>query len=163
MVQTGEITKKQEANLLKKMGFKCKFAGSNGGLGSCDDPASYTDDINKTRQNLKSSDVTVRAAANAKLNKGLQIAKTLPQIGTFLRRVGQATVGGVAKALEATGIASPVGIAIEGMVEGGIYDYFRKQGYTDKQALSETFFPGIITGRPEGVPVSYTHLRAHET
>ena len=38
------------------------------------------------------------------------------------------------------------------MVEGGIYDYFRKQGYTDKQALSETFFPGIITGRPEGVP-----------
>ena len=152
LTQAGEITKKQEAQFLRKMGFKCKFAASKGGLGRCDDPANYVEDINKTRQNLKSTDVRVRAAANAKLNKGLQIAKTLPQIGTFLRRVGQATVGGVAKALQATGIGSPVGIAIEGMVEGGIYDYFKGQGYTDQQALSETFFPGMISGRPEGVP-----------
>ena len=144
--------KKLEAEILKKMGFKCKFAASTGGAARCDDPASYTDDINKTRQDLNSNDVRVRAAASAKLNKGLQVAKTLPQIGTFLRRVGQATVGGVAKALEATGIASPVGVAIEGMVEGGIYDYFRKQGYTHDQAYQETFFPGIVSGRPEGVP-----------
>jgi len=152
MVQEGVLNKKQQANFLKKMGFKCKFAASEGGLGRCDDPASYTDDINKTRQNLKSDDVRVRAAANAKLNKGLQIAKTLPQIGTFLRRVGQATVGGVAKALQATGIGTPVGLAIEGMVEGGVYDYFKGQGYTDQQALSETFFPGMVSGRPKGVP-----------
>jgi len=143
---------KAQAEILKKMGFKCKFAGSNGGLGSCDDPASYTDDINKTRQDLKSDDVRVRAAAQAKLTRGLDVAKTLPTIGKFLRRVGQATAGGVAKALEATGIASPVGVAIEGMVEGGIYDFFKGRGYTDKQALSETFFPGMISGRPEGVP-----------
>ena len=144
--------KKQQAEILRKMGFKCKFAASKGGLGDCDDPNSYTDDINKTRQDLKSTDVRVRAAANAKLNKGLQVAKTLPKIGTFLRRVGQATVGGVSKALQATGLTAPVGLAIEGIAEGGVYDYFKKQGYTDKQALSETFFPGIVSGRPEGVP-----------
>jgi hypothetical protein len=152
LVQEGVLSKKQQANFLKKMGFKCRFEGSKGGLGRCDDPANYVEDINKTRQNLKSDDVRVRAAANAKLNKGLQIAKTLPQIGTFLRRVGQATVGGVAKALQATGIGTPVGIAIEGIVEGGVYDYFKGQGYTDQQALSETFFPGMVSGRPEGVP-----------
>jgi len=144
--------KKTQANLLKKMGFKCKFAGSNGGAAKCDDPASYADDINKTRSELNSSDVAVRAAANAKLNKGLQVAKTLPTIGKFLRRVGQATVGGVSKALQATGLGTPVGLAIEGMVEGGIYDYYRGKGYTHDQAYSETFFPGIITGRKEGVP-----------
>ena len=143
---------KAQAEILKKMGFKCKFAASTGGAAKCDDPASYTDDINKTRQDLNSSDVAVRAAAKAKLDKSLQVAKTLPTIGKFLRRVGQATVGGVAKVLQTTGLGTPVGLAIEGMVEGGIYDYYRKQGYTHDQAYQETFFPGIITGRQEGVP-----------
>ena len=143
---------KIQAKVLRKMGFKCKFAGSNGGLGSCDDPASYVDDINKTRSELNSSDVAVRAAAKAKLDKGLKIAKTLPKIGTFLRRAGQATLGGVAKTLQATGLGTPVGLAIEGIVEGGIYDYYRGKGYTHDQAYQETFFPGIISGRPEGVP-----------
>ena len=144
--------KKSQAQILKKMGFKCKFAAKEGGLGKCDDPANYVEDINKTRADLNSNDVTVRAAANAKLNNGLKIAKTLPEIGTFLRRVGQATVGGVTSTLKALGLTTPVGYAIEGMVEGGVYDYFRKQGYTHDQAYAETFTPGIITGRPEGVP-----------
>ena len=153
--------KKSQAEILRKMGFKCKFAkaaadggriGLSTGSGRCDDPASYTDDINKTRQDLKSEDVRVRANAQAKLTRGLDIAKTLPTVGKFLRRVGQATVGGVAKTLQFLGVTSPIGIAIEGAVEGGIYDYFKKQGYTDQQALSETFFPGMISGRPEGVP-----------
>ena len=47
--------------------------------GRCDDPDSYTDDINKTRQDLKSEDVRVRANAQAKLTRGLDIAKTLPK------------------------------------------------------------------------------------
>ena len=151
--------KKSQAEILRKMGFKCKYDKADGGRiglstgsGRCDDPASYTDDINKTRQDLKSQDVRVRADAQAKLTKGLDVAKTLPKIGTFLRRVGQATVGGVAKTLQFLGVTSPIGIALEGIVEGGIYDYFKAQGYTDQQALSETFFPGIISGRPEGVP-----------
>ena len=146
------IDQKTKANLLKKMGFKCKFAGSNGGLGSCDDPASYVDDINKTRSELNSSDVAVRAAAKTKLNTSLQIAKTLPTIGKFLRRVGQATVGGVAKALQATGLGTHVGLAIEAIAEGGIYDYYRKKGYTHDQAYQEGFITPLITGRPEGVP-----------
>jgi hypothetical protein len=151
--------KKSQAEILRKMGFKCKFAKADGGRiglstgsGRCDDPASYTDDINKTRQDLKSDDVRVRANAQAKLTRGLDIAKTLPTVGKFLRRVGQATVGGVSKTLQFLGVTSPIGIALEGIVEGGIYDFFKARGYTDQQALSETFFPGIISGRPEGVP-----------
>ena len=154
-----QIDKKTEADILKTMGFKCKFAKADGGRiglstgsGRCDDPASYTDDINKTRKNLNSDDVRIRAAAKAKLDKGLKIAKTLPKIGTFLRRASQATLGSISKALQASGIASPVGLAIEGVVEGGIYDYYRGKGYTHDQAYQETFFPGIISGRPEGVP-----------
>jgi len=61
-------------------------------------------------------------------------------------------VGGVSKALQITGFGTPVGLAIEGMVEGGIYDYYRGQGYTHDQAYQETFFPGMFSGRPEGVP-----------
>ena len=154
--------KKSQAEILRKMGFKCKFAkvAADGGrirlekgtLGKCDDPASYTDYINKTRQDLKSEDVRVRANAQAKLTRGLDIAKTLPTVGKFLRRVGQATVGGVSKTLQFLGVTSPIGIALEGIVEGGIYDFFKARGYTDQQALSETFFPGMISGRPEGVP-----------
>jgi hypothetical protein len=152
--------KKQQSEILRKMGFKCKYAKADGGrirlkkgtLGKCDDPENYVEDINKTRADLNSNDVTVRAAANAKLNNGLNIAKKLPDIGTFLRRAGQATVGTVSSALKALGFTSPVGYAIEGMVEGGVYDYFRKQGYTHDQAYAETFTPGLITGRPEGVP-----------
>ena len=154
--------KKSQAEILRKMGFKCKFAkaAADGGrirlqkgtLGKCDDPASYTDDIDKSRQDLKSSDVRVRAAAQAKLDKSLQIAKTLPTIGKFLRRVGQATVGAVSSTLKGLGLTTPLGYAIEGIVEGGIYDFYRKKGYTHDQALAETLTPGLVSGRPEGVP-----------
>ena len=151
--EKGEVGSiKIQADILKKMGFKCKFAGSNGGAARCDDPASYTDDINKTRQGLRSNDVAVRAKAISKQRNALKIAKKLPTIGKFLRRVGQATVGGVSKALQVSGFGTPVGLAIEGIVEGGIYDYYLGQGYTEDQAYQETFFPGMITGRPEGVP-----------
>jgi hypothetical protein len=154
-----QIDKKTEVDILKTMGFKCKFAKADGGRiglstgsGRCDDPASYVDDINETRKNLNSNDVRVRAAAKAKLDKGLQVAKTLPTIGKFLRRAGQATVGTVSSALKALGFTAPIGYAIEGIVEGGIYDFHRKKGYTHDQALAETFTPGLVSGRPEGVP-----------
>jgi hypothetical protein len=38
---------------LRKLGFKCKFAGSSGGVGSCDDPMSYVDDIKKQEDLFK--------------------------------------------------------------------------------------------------------------
>ena len=151
IIRTGaKVSGMSEANqikLFKKMGYRCAKAGGAGESVAC-----YLDDVKKTRADLKSSDVTVRAKARTKQKKALQVAKTLPTIGKFLRRVGQATVGGVAKALEATGIATPVGIAIEGIAEGAIYDFFRKQGYTHEQAYQEGLITPLLTGRPEGVP-----------
>ena len=46
------ISKQISANL-RKLGFKCKFAASGGGVGSCDDPMSYVDDIKKQENLLK--------------------------------------------------------------------------------------------------------------
>ena len=49
---TAKANKQISANL-RKLGFKCKFAASNGGPGSCDDPISYVDDIKKQEDLLK--------------------------------------------------------------------------------------------------------------
>ena len=51
---------------LRKLGFKCEFAGSTGGLGSCDDPMSYVKDIKKQEDLLK-----------IQTNKAPQAVKTL--------------------------------------------------------------------------------------
>ena len=53
MIQAKEGTPKQIAANLRKLGFKCKFAASSGGVGSCDDPMSYVDDIKKQENLLK--------------------------------------------------------------------------------------------------------------
>ena len=45
--QTQAEKKGQISENLRKLGFKCEFAGSTGGLGSCDDPMSYVKDIKK--------------------------------------------------------------------------------------------------------------------
>jgi hypothetical protein len=52
-VNVKEGTPKQIAANLRKLGFKCKFAASSGGVGSCDDPMSYVDDIKKQENLLK--------------------------------------------------------------------------------------------------------------
>ena len=49
---TAKANKQISANL-RKLGFKCKFAGSNGGLTRCDDPMSYVDDIKRQEDLLK--------------------------------------------------------------------------------------------------------------
>ena len=53
MIQAKEGAPKQIAANLRKLGFKCKFAGSSGGLSRCDDPMSYVDDIKKQENLLK--------------------------------------------------------------------------------------------------------------
>ena len=53
MIQAKEGTPKQIAANLRKLGFKCKFAASSGGLGRCDDPMSYVDDIKKQEDLFK--------------------------------------------------------------------------------------------------------------
>ena len=49
---TAKANKQISANL-RKLGFKCKFAASSGGVGSCDDPMSYVDDIKRQEDLLK--------------------------------------------------------------------------------------------------------------
>ena len=66
MIQAKEGTPKQIAANLRKLGFKCEFAGSTGGLGSCDDPMSYVKDIKKQEDLLK-----------IQTNKAPQAVKTL--------------------------------------------------------------------------------------
>ena len=136
---------KTQAKVLRKMGFKCKFAGSNGGLGSCDDPASYIDDINKTQADINSDDPTVRNKAIVKNRKALEIAKTIPKIGKFVQKAAQVGASIITTPLKALGLTSPIGVAIEGAVEGGIYDYYRAQGYNHNQAYAETFTPKTVT------------------
>jgi len=138
---------KEQVKLFKKMGYRCNKSG-----GGAEDVACYLDDVKQTRADLKSSDINVRAKAITKQRNALNVAKKLPEIGKVLRRVGQGTLAGVTGTLKALGFTSPIGYAIEGAVEGGIYDYYRKKGYNHEQSLAETFTPGIVTGRPEGVP-----------
>jgi|GEM_PF-3580281 len=138
---------KEQVKLFKKMGYRCNKSG-----GGAEDVACYLDDAKQTRADLKSSDINVRAKAITKQRNALNVAKKLPEIGKVLRRVGQGTLAGVTGTLKALGFTSPIGYAIEGAVEGGIYDYYRKKGYNHEQSLAETFTPGIVTGRPKGVP-----------
>lgn len=140
-------TIKQQIKLFKKMGYRCNKSG-----GGAEDVACYLDDVKQTRADLKSSDINVRAKAITKQRNALNVAKKLPEIGKVLRRVGQGTLAGVTGTLKVLGFTSPIGYAIEGAVEGGIYDYYRKKGYNHEQSLAETFTPGIVSGRPEGVP-----------
>jgi len=147
IVEDQLINEKDQVKLFKKMGYRC-----NKSSGGAEDVACYLDDAKQTRADLKSSDINVRAKAITKQRNALNVAKKLPEIGKVLRRVGQGTLAGVTGTLKALGFTSPIGYAIEGAVEGGIYDYYRKKGYNHEQSLAETFTPGIVTGRPEGVP-----------
>jgi len=117
--------------LLKRMGYRCLKAGGAGETVEC-----YMDDVKKTRADLKSSNVEVRAMARTKQRKALQLARTIPGIAKMLRRGIQGTLGVV-------GLNNPIGWAVEGLIEGGIYDYYRRKGYDHNQAFAETFTPRL--------------------
>ena len=80
-------------------------------------------------------------------SKVLDMGDKIKDIGKFLRRGVQGVIGGAG-----TLIGGPIGALIEGAIEGGVYDYYRGKGYNDEQALAETLIPGLVKGRPEGVP-----------
>ena len=143
--ELSNLKPKQQMELLKKMGYRCAKAVGAGETVEC-----YIDDVKKTRADLKSSDVTVRAKALTKQRKALQVANKLPQIGKFVRQGLQAGAAGVTTTLKALGFTSPIGYAIEGAIEGGIYDYYRKQGYSHNQAFAETLSPRLIKEGFEG-------------
>jgi len=150
IIRTGaKVSGMSEANqikLFKQMGYRCAKSVGAGETVEC-----YMDDVKKTRADMKSQDVTVRAKALTKQRKALQVASKLPQIGKIVRQGLQAGAAGLSTAFKWTGLGAPIGYAIEGMVEGGIYDYYRKQGYNHNQAFAETFTPGLIAGRPKDV------------
>ena len=79
----GKVTKKKMksiANALREVGFKCKFAGAEGGDVRCDDPKSYFDDINeKTKQSL---------------GKGPQATKALKAMRFAKNILGPAAIAG---------------------------------------------------------------------
>jgi hypothetical protein len=141
------MNNKQQMNFFKKMGYRCRRAGGGEETVAC-----YMDDVKKTRADMKSSNVEVRAKALTKQRKALQLASKMPQIGKILKTGLQMGTAGLAGFLNWTGVGQPIAYAIEGLVEGGFYDNARRKGYSHEQAMAETFTLGLIAGRPEGVP-----------
>jgi hypothetical protein len=153
----GDI-KTNPAKFLKKIGYgrHCKASGGRVGFQEAGAVAGeltcVMDDVNKTKADMKSPDVEVRAKALTKQRKALQLASKIPTIGEILRRGLQMGTAALTAPLKALGFTSGIGYALEGLVEGGIYDYYRRQGYKHEQAFAETFTPGLIAGRPHDVP-----------
>jgi hypothetical protein len=110
----------------KQMGYRCNKSG-----GGEEDVACYMKDVIQTKEDLKSNDPIIRAKALTKQRKAANAAKKIPELFSLFRKGLQGTLGT---------IGGPAGAVVEGLVEAGTYDYFRRKGYTHKQASAETFF-----------------------
>ena len=127
-----KYTEKQDKlkNLIKKLGYKCAKSG-----GGEEDLACYMKDVMQTKEDLKSNDPIIRAKALTKQRKAANAAKKIPELFSLFRKGLQGTLGT---------IGGPAGAVVEGLIEAGTYDYFRRKGYTHKQASAETFFGKIF-------------------
>ena len=117
-------------NVIKKLGYKCAKSG-----GGEEDLACYMKDVMQTKEDLKSNDPLIRAKALTKQRKAANAAKKIPELFSLFRKGLQGTLGT---------IGGPAGAVVEGLIEAGTYDYFRRKGYTHKQASAETFFGKIF-------------------
>ena len=158
VVKTGDLGPR-EAKLLQSLGYGkgCKATGGRGGFKDAGDVGAgqmkcIMSDVEKTRADMKSPNVEVRAKALTKQRTALQLASKIPQLKNILKTGVQLGTAAITKPLQALGLTSGIGYAIEGLVEGTFYDYYRRQGYNHKQAMAETFTPGLIAGRPHDVP-----------
>jgi hypothetical protein len=131
---------KAQMKILKQMGYRCRKAGGAGESLAC-----YMDDVKKTKAQARKGNPT----AIKRQKKAFDVIKQLPKIGKFVRQGVQVGAAGVSTALSAIGLG-PVGIAIEGAIEGAVYDYYRKKGYSHDQAFAETFSPRLITEAKKG-------------
>ena len=142
---------KKAIPFLKRLGYGKHCKASGGRVGFADAGAvtgeieCILDDVKKNKADLNSPIEKVRNTAILKNKKATEIAEQLPKIGKWFRRGFQGTFGTI-------GLDHPLGWAIEGILEGGIYEYYRRQGHTHEQAFQETFTPGIVAGRPHDVP-----------
>jgi len=148
----------QKASMLKELGYGKHCKASGGRVGFADagsvrgELACIMDDVKKTRADMKSPNVEVRAMAKTKQTKALQLASKMPQIAKFLKTGFQVGAAGLKGLFNLSGVGQPIAYAIEGLVEGGFYDHYRRKGYNHEQAMAETLTPGLIAGRPHGVP-----------
>jgi len=133
----------EKISMLKKMGFKCKLVGGAGESVDC-----YMKDVGETNKLAKQGN----KQAIKKLGNAFDIGKELPKVGKLLRKGLQIGLAGPAKLLEFSGLGTWGGLLLEGALEGGVYKYYKDyKGYTDDQALAETFTVGLLAGRPEDV------------
>ena len=134
----------EKISMLKKMGFKCRLVGGAGESVDC-----YMKDVGETNKLAKQGN----KQAIKKLGNAFDIGKELPKVGKLFRQGLQIGLAGPANLLEWSGLGTWGGLLLEGAVEGGIYKYYKDyKGLTHEQSLAETFTPGLMAGRPEGVP-----------
>ena len=134
----------EKISMLKKMGFKCRLVGGAGESVDC-----YMKDVGETNKLAKQGN----KQAIKKLGNAFDIGKELPKVGKLFRQGLQIGLAGPAKLLQWSGLGTWGGLLLEGAVEGGIYKYYKDyKGLTHEQSLAETFTPGLMAGRPEGVP-----------
>ena len=132
-----KVSGMSEANqikLLKQLGYRCKQASGGGETVAC-----YLEDVKKTKAEARKGNPT----AINKQRKAFDIGKKIKGFGKLLRRGVQGTLGTV-------GLAGPIGWGVEGIIEGGIYDYYKRQGYSNEQAFAETFTPRLAKEALEG-------------
>jgi len=134
-------TPKKQMEILKKMGYRCLKASGAG-----EDLACYMEDVKKTKVEAKKGNPN----AIFKQRKAFDIGKDMKGFGKILRRGVQMGTAAITKPLEWLGLTSGLGYAIEGLIEGGIYDYYKRQGYSNEQAFAETFSPRLVKEGLEG-------------
>ena len=120
-------------NALRKMGYRCLKQ-----KGGTEDLACYLDDVNRTRDEMRSPDVETRAKAITRQRNAFSVAQKVPGILDDIRKIGNA---GAKVAAGTFGIIGGFpGLVLEGLFELGTYDNARQRGLTHKQAAAETFF-----------------------
>ena len=118
---------------LKKMGYRCLKQ-----KGGTEDLACYLDDVNRTRDEMRSPDVETRAKAITRQRNAFSVAKNIPGVVDNIRKIGNA---GAKVAAGTFGIIGGwPGLVLEGLFKLGTYDAARQKGLTHEQAAAETFF-----------------------
>jgi len=130
-----------------KIGGHCKAYGGRVGFaeaGAVGMSECMTKAIEDNKKAMNSTDESVRAAAIFKNRQAVNNAKKIPQIAKLIRmglQRGKSSVGW---------LLGGANIPIEAIVEGGIYEYYRREGYTHDQAFAETFTPRLLKEGAEG-------------